>query len=64
MIAFATAGDESTSPIPVIPSSVWTRTTSVSCVPSQRSSISGKRSQIASTSVILTSPPLAYSPIA
>src|SRR5262249_16211379 len=43
MIAFATSADESTSPTPTRPASVWTLTTSVSWLPSPRSVTSGRR---------------------
>src|SRR5215211_3677843 len=53
MAAFATRGTESTSPTPVMPSSVWMRTMSVSCVPSAlEASTSGSLRYTASTSVI------------
>jgi hypothetical protein len=42
--ALQTRGNESTSPTPVMPASVWTRTTRVSWVPSERAaSTYGKR---------------------
>src|ERR1051325_9757473 len=52
MIAFATDGDESTSPTPTMPASVCTLTTSVSWLPSQRSLTTGRRRWMASTWVI------------
>src|SRR5436305_7228367 len=52
MIAWATAGEESTSPTPLTPASVWTLTTSVSWLPSARSLTSGRRRWIGSTRVI------------
>src|SRR5262245_7745382 len=52
MIALATSDEESTSPMPVMPASVWTRTTSVSWLPSQRSLTVGRRRWIGSTRVI------------
>src|SRR5438132_6429416 len=54
-IALATSDDESTSPTPTMPASVWTLTTSVSWLPSQRSLTSGRRSGMASTLVIFMS---------
>src|ERR1043165_830157 len=51
-MALATAGEESTSPIPVMPASVWTFTKSVSWLPSARSLTSGRRRWMASTCVI------------
>src|SRR5205809_55240 len=52
MIALATEGDESASPTPVMFASVWTLTTSVSWLPSQRSLTLGRRRWMASTLVI------------
>src|SRR6184192_515097 len=52
MIALATSDDESTSPTPTRPASVWTLTTRVSWLPSQRSLTSGRRRWMASTFVI------------
>src|SRR6266567_6490751 len=52
MMAFATSDDESTSPTPTMPASVWTLTTRVSWLPSQRSLTSGRRRWIGSTRVI------------
>src|SRR5262245_18744239 len=52
MMALATREDESTSPIPQMPASVCTLTTSVSWLPSQRSLTSGKRRWMASMLVI------------
>src|SRR5947208_3546941 len=52
MIARATSDDESTSPMPTRPASVWTLTTRVSWLPSQRSLTSGRRRWIGSTRVI------------
>src|SRR4051794_23910668 len=52
IIALATCDDESTSPTPTKPASVWTLTTSVSWLPSQRSLTSGRRRWMASTRVI------------
>ena len=43
MIALATSDDESASPTPTRPASVWTLTTSVSWLPSQRSLTTGRR---------------------
>ena len=52
------SGAESTSPTPTMPSSVWTRTTRSSWLPSAMpSSSTGWRRMIASTSVIFTVPP-------
>src|SRR5437016_11402609 len=52
MIAFATSAEESTSPMPTRPASVWTLTTRVSWLPSQRSLTLGRRRWIGSTRVI------------
>src|SRR5262249_32218120 len=52
MMARATSAEESTSPRPTRPASVWTLTTSVSWLPSQRSLTSGRRKGIGSTCVI------------
>src|SRR5947209_9189750 len=52
--AFATGGDESTSPIPVIPASVSTLTRIASCVPSARVLICGNVTYTTRTSVIFT----------
>src|SRR3954454_22824948 len=52
MMALATRADESASPMPTSPASVWTLTASVSWLPSQRSLMSGRRSGMASTRVI------------
>ena len=52
IMALATSEEESTSPTPTIPASVWTLTTSVSWLPSQRSLTLGKRRWIGSTRVI------------
>src|SRR5436309_1317525 len=53
MMALATSAEESTSPTPTSSASVWTLTTSVSWLPSQRSLTSGRRRWMASTRVIL-----------
>ena len=52
MIAFTASGHESTSPHPLMPASVSTRTRHVSCVPSDADTTFGKRRMIASTAVI------------
>src|SRR3954447_11401420 len=52
MIALATWEDESTSPTPLMPWSVWTRTTSVSWLPSHRSLTLVRRRWMASTRLI------------
>src|SRR5262249_50138035 len=52
MTALATSDEESTSPTPTRPASVWTLTTRVSWLPSQRSLTSGRRRWIGSTRVI------------
>ena len=54
MTAFTTVGQESTSPQPVIPSSVSTRMRQVSWVPSQSAVTLGNLKTLASTDVIFT----------